>query len=132
MRIAIGPKDLEKQQVELARRDTLKKVLFHKINLFGEFLLCWKKFSRTLFAKALRFRDEHITEVDSFDEFKEVLENKGGFIAAHWDGTAATEEAIKQANQSDHSLYPLWGERRGGSCVFTAENPKRVLFAKAY
>ena len=133
LRIAIGPKDLEKQQVELARRDTLEKSFVPQDQLTSLIPSLLEEIQQTLFAKALRFRDEHITAVDSFEEFKKVLEDKGGFIAAHWDGTAATEEAIKQATKATIRCIPYTAKEEEGSCVFTGnKSTKRVLFAKAY
>ena len=133
LRIAIGPKDLEKQQVELARRDTLEKSFVPQDQLAQLIPSLLEEMQAGLFNKALQFRDEHITEVNSFEEFKEVLENKGGFIAAHWDGTAATEEAIKQATKATIRCIPYGAKEEEGSCVFSGEkSSKRVLFAKAY
>ena len=133
LRIAIGPKDLEKQQVELARRDTLEKSFVPQDQLAELIPFLLEEMQAGLFNKALQFRDEHITEVNSFEEFKEVLENKGGFIAAHWDGTAATEEAIKQATKATIRCIPYGAKEEEGSCVYSGEkSSKRVLFAKAY
>ena len=133
LRIAIGPKDLEKQQVELARRDTLEKRFIPQEQLAQLIPSLLEEIQEGLFDKALQFRDEHITEVNSFEEFKEVLENKGGFIAAHWDGTAATEEAIKQATKATIRCIPYEAKEEEGSCVFSGKKSmKRVLFAKAY
>ena len=133
LRIAIGPKDLEKQQVELARRDTLEKSFVPQDQLAELIPSLLEEMQAGLFNKALQFRDEHITEVNSFEEFNEVLENKGGFIAAHWDGTAATEEAIKQATKATIRCIPYGAKEEEGSCVYSGEkSSKRVLFAKAY
>ena len=133
LRIAIGPKDLEKQHVELARRDTLEKSFVPQDQLAELIPSLLEEMQAGLFNKALQFRDEHITEVNSFEEFKEVLENKGGFIAAHWDGTAATEEAIKQATKATIRCIPYGAKEEEGSCVYSGEkSSKRVLFAKAY
>ena len=133
LRIAIGPKDLEKQQVELARRDTLEKSFIPQDQLAELIPSLLEEIQAGLFNKALQFRDEHITEVNSFEEFKEVLENKGGFIAAHWDGTAASEEAIKQATKATIRCIPYGAKEEEGSCIYSGEkSSKRVLFAKAY
>ena len=86
-----------------------------------------------LYTKALNYRDSHITEVNSFEEFKDVLENKGGFISAHWDGTPETEEKIKDLTKATIRCIPLDRVEEAGSCVFTgAPSTGRVLFAKAY
>ncbi|MFN2261349.1 MAG: proline--tRNA ligase, partial [Psychroflexus sp.] len=100
LRIAIGPKDLEKGTVELARRDTLSKSFVNQSDLAEIIVPLLDEIQNTLFEKAKNFRDEHITEVDTFDEFKKVLKNKGGFISAHWDGTAETEQKIKDLTKA--------------------------------
>ena len=88
---------------------------------------------KDLFEKALQYRESHITKVNSFDEFKEVLEIKGGFVAAHWDGTPETEEKIKELTKATIRCIPLDSEKEAGNCVFTgAKSAGRVLFAKAY
>lgn len=133
LRIAIGPKDLEKETVELARRDTLSKTFENQegIETLVEHLL--KEIQLELYNKAKNFRDEHITEVDTFEEFKETLETKGGFISAHWDGTSETEEKIKEITKATIRCIPFNRDKESGKCVFTGEDSKqRVLFAKAY
>ncbi|WP_426429598.1 proline--tRNA ligase [Winogradskyella sp. HB-48] len=133
LRIAIGPKDLENKTVELVRRDTFSKetVILDKINNIVENLL--KEIQESLFNKALDFRDSHITEVNDFEEFKKVLETKTGFISAHWDGTAETEQKIKELTKATIRCIPLNNKKEEGKCVLTG-NPshQRVLFAKAY
>ena len=133
LRIAIGPKDLEDNTVEVARRDTFTKetVILDRINVVIEDLL--EEIQESLYNKALEFRNTHITKVDDFEEFKKVLENKTGFISAHWDGTAETEQRIKELTKATIRCIPLEGEKEAGKCVFTG-NPstQRVLFAKAY
>ncbi|WP_422105635.1 proline--tRNA ligase [Winogradskyella sp.] len=133
LRIAIGPKDLEDNTVELARRDTLTKetVILDRINVVVEDLL--EDIQESLFNKALAFRDDHITEVNDFEEFKSVLETKAGFISAHWDGTAETEQKIKELTKATIRCIPLDHKKEAGKCVLTG-NPssQRVLFAKAY
>ena len=133
LRIAIGPKDLENGTVELARRDTLTKevVSLNDLNVKVEVLL--KEIQETLFKKALDFRDSHITEVNSFEEFKTILEKKTGFIAAHWDGTNETEEKIKELTKATIRCIPLEMKEEVGVCVYSGKPSKgRVLFAKAY
>ena len=133
IRIAIGPKDLQNKTVEIARRDNLTKdyvkldiATDHVIHLLDEI-------QNNLFQRALKFRDENITKVDSFDEFKEVLENKGGFISAHWDGSSETENKIKELTKATIRCIPESTNNESGNCVFSG-NPssQRVLFAKAY
>ena len=133
VRIAVGPKDLENGTFEVARRDTLSKEVISKdgIETYVSDLL--KQIQKELFEKALDYRNTHITEVNSFEEFKEVLDTKGGFVSAHWDGTAATEEKIKDLTKATIRCIPLDRVEATGSCVFTGESSVgRVLFAKAY
>ena len=133
LRIAIGPKDLENKTVELARRDTLTKttVDLNKVAKIASDLM--KDIQDSLFNKALNFRNSHITDVNTFDEFKDVLENKTGFVSAHWDGTIETEQKIKELTKATIRCIPLNQQNNAGSCVFTGKPSKgRVLFAKAY
>ena len=133
LRIAIGPKDLEKGTVELARRDTLTKEFIQESELSQTIIQSLEDIQDNLFNKALSFRDSHITEVDSYDEFKEILETKGGFVSAHWDGTAETEEKIKSATKATIRCIPDSACKNDGNCIVTGEpSRQRVLFAKAY
>ncbi|WP_348811691.1 proline--tRNA ligase [Flavobacterium maritimum] len=133
VRIAVGPKDLENGTFEVARRDTLSKEIVSKaeITTYVDDLLV--QIQEDLFNKALNYRNTHITEVNSFEEFKTILDTKAGFVSAHWDGTAATEERIKELTKATIRCIPLGRLEEAGSCVFTG-NPSvgRVLFAKAY
>lgn len=133
LRITIGPKDLENGTVELARRDTLTKEIVSLEALIDTVESLMKEIQNTLFNKALNFRDSHITEVDTFNEFKDVLENKTGFISAHWDGTSETENKIKELTKATIRCIPLDNKIEEGKCVYS-KNPskQRVLFAKAY
>ncbi len=133
LRIAIGPKDLENETVEVARRDTFSKetVILDRISVVVEDLL--EEIQESLFKKALDYRNSHITEVDTFDEFKDVLENKGGFISAHWDRTNETEEKIKELTKATIRCIPLEMKEEKGVCVYSGKPSEgRVLFAKAY
>lgn len=133
VRIAIGPKDLENGTFEIARRDTLTKEVISKEGAVDYVSDLLEQIQKDLFDKALNYRNNHITEVNSFEEFKEILENKGGFIAAHWDGTAETEEKIKDLTKATIRCIPLNRENIEGKCVLTGEKSQgRVLFAKAY
>lgn len=133
LRIAIGPKDLEKGTVELARRDTLTKQFVGKDEVVATIELLLVEIQESLHQKATQYRDEHITEVNSFDEFKDVLENKGGFISAHWDGSAETEQKIKELTKATIRCIPFDVKEEEGSCVYSNRPSKmRVLFAKAY
>jgi prolyl-tRNA synthetase len=133
IRIAVGPKDLENGTFEVARRDTLTKEIVSKdgIEIYISDLLV--QIQKDLFDKALNYRDTHITEVNSFDELKSVLDSKGGFVSAHWDGTPETEEKIKDLTKATIRCIPLDRVEEAGSCVFTGSpSVGRVLFAKAY
>ena len=133
LRIAIGPKDLEKGTVELARRDTLEKHFVNQNSIYNKVKELLQEIQNNLYKKALNFRDTHITKVDTFKEFKDVLENKGGFISAHWDGTMETEKEIKKLTKATIRCIPFDIEKEDGKCILTGKkSDKRVLFAKAY
>jgi prolyl-tRNA synthetase len=133
VRIAVGPKDLENGTFEVARRDTLSKEVISKdgaVNYIADLL---EQIQKDLFNRALEYRNAHITEVNSFEEFKDVLENKTGFIAAHWDGTPETEEKIKDLTKATIRCIPLNRVNEEGICIFSGnKSAGRVLFAKAY
>ncbi|WP_281297118.1 proline--tRNA ligase [Flavobacterium limnophilum] len=133
VRIAVGPKDLENGTFEVARRDILTKEVVLKDGIVTHVSGLLEQIQKDLFQKALDYRDSHITEVNSFEEFKTVLNDEGGFVSAHWDGTAETEEKIKELTKATIRCIPLDRVEEAGSCVFTG-NPSsgRVLFAKAY
>jgi prolyl-tRNA synthetase len=133
LRVAIGPKDLESGTFEVARRDTLTKETVINSDIVTYLQDMLETIQSDLFNKALEYRDTHITEVNSFDEFKDVLDNKGGFVAAHWDGTSETEEKIKELTKATIRCIALDRVEEAGACVFTG-NPSvgRVLFARAY
>ena len=132
VRITIGPKDLEKKSIEIFRRDTLEKQ-FIKIEESLDFVLkLLDEIQKNLFDKAKKFRDNNITEVDNFEDFKKTLENKGGFISAHWDGTDETENKIKALTKATIRCIPE-ENNMPGKCVFSGDpSSQRVLFAKAY
>ena len=133
LRIAIGPKDLENGTVELARRDTLTKEIVALGDLTDKVEGLMTEIQETLFKKAIDHRTEHTTEVDTFEDFKKVLEGKGGFISAHWDGTMETEDKIKEITKATIRCIPLEGDVKEGVCVYSGKPSKRrVLFAKAY
>ena len=133
LRIAIGPKDLENNTVELARRDTLTKdyIPMDGLSLYIKNMLT--TIQNDLYNKALAFRNSHITKVDSFEEFKTELETKTGFISAHWDGTTVTEQKIKELTKATIRCIPDNNPTEMGTCVFSGKpSTQRVLFAKAY
>ena len=133
LRIAIGPRDLESQTVELARRDTLTKQTISQDNIADTISDLLDEIQDNLFNKALNYRNSLITKVDNFDDFKDVLENKGGFVSAHWDGTSETEEKIKKMTKATIRCIANEAKEEDGKCVLTGNKSiKRVLFAKAY
>ncbi len=133
MRIGIGPRDILNGTVELARRDTKEKsvVTIDGIETTVKSLL--EQIQISIFNRAKSFRDSSIHKVDSWEEFKQVLEEKAGFISAHWDGSSETEEKIKQLTKATIRCIPLDNPEEDGKCILTG-NPsiQRVLFAKAY
>lgn len=133
LRIAIGPKDLEKGTVEVARRDTLTKTSYAQEGIAAIIKELLDQIQVDLLEKAKDFRTENTTEVESYDEFKKVLESKGGFILAHWDGTAETEEKIKQETKATIRCIPYDSIEEEGTCIYTGnKSSRKVLFAKAY
>ena len=133
LRIAIGPKDLEKGTVEMARRDTLTKEIVETTAVVARVEGLLDEIQDNLFAKAINYRTAHTTQVSSYDEFKKVLNEKGGFISAHWDGTSATEEKIKKETKATIRCIPLDTDNEGGTCIVTGNiSARKVLFAKAY
>ncbi len=133
LRIGIGPKDLEKRTVELARRDTLTKEFIAKETVVDTVITLLKEIQENLYTKAKNYRNDHITLVDTFEEFKDVLNTKGGFISAHWDGTTETEDKIKEITKATIRCIPMDAIMEEGTCVFSGKSSsRRVLFAKAY
>lgn len=133
LRIAIGPRDMENNTLELARRDTLTKEIVMQDDISGRIKNLLDEIQTSLFDRALEFRNGLITEVNNFDEFVEVLNNKGGFISAHWDGTAETEEQIKNKTKATIRCIPSGTKDEEGKCIWSGKKSfKRVLFAKAY
>jgi len=133
VRLAIGPRDLENGTVEVARRDTLEKNVVNVEGIEEVIEKLLEDIQQGIYKKALKFREENTTRVDTYDEFKEILKNKGGFILAHWDGTSETEEKIKQETKATIRNIPLNVEKEEGKCIYTGKPSKqRVLFATAY
>ena len=133
IRIAIGPKDLQNKSAEVSRRDLLTKEIIDMNSLIEHVNKLLSDIQENLFKKALKFREDHISEVDSFDEFQKVLKEKGGFISAHWDGTSETEDKIKEKTKATIRCIPNAPSSSKGKCVYSG-NPsnQRVIFAKAY
>ena len=133
LRIAIGPKDLENNTVELSRRDDLSKSILPVESIKDEIPQILEDIQQSLYDKANNFRLEHTTEVNSFEEFKDILKNKGGFISAHWDGSAESENKIKEITKATIRCIPLKIDKSEGKCVYSGKkSDQRVLFAKAY
>ncbi len=133
VRLAIGPRDLENGTVEVARRDTLEKNVVEIEGVDGYIENLLNDIQQNIYQKALNFRAQSTTKVDTYDEFKEVLKNKGGFVLAHWDGTPETEEKIKAETKATIRCLPLEFEEEEGTCIYSGKPSKRrVLFALAY
>lgn len=133
VRLALGPRDLENGTIELARRDTLTKESMAIEGISEKVVALLDEIQENIYQKALNFRAEHTTKVDDFEEFKKVLEEKGGFIEAHWDGTPETEDKIKEITKATIRCIALDAPEEEGKCVYTGKPSKqRVLFAKAY
>ncbi|HEY6162644.1 MAG TPA: proline--tRNA ligase [Bacteroidia bacterium] len=133
VRIAIGPKDMEKGMVEFARRDTKTKESIPQDKIVERVLHLMNEIQENLYKRALEFRDRMICRTDSYEEFKKILDDKGGFILAHWDGTPETEERIKEETKATIRCIPLDNKKEEGKCILTGKpSVQRVLFARAY
>ena len=133
VRLAIGPRDLAGGTIELARRDTLSKEVVPAEGIADRIEKLLDEIQQNIYNKALKFRDSMITKVDTYDEFKKVLEEKGGFILAHWDGTPETEEQIKNETKATIRCIPVNAPEEEGVCIISGKpSHRRVLFAKAY
>jgi prolyl-tRNA synthetase len=133
VRIAIGPRDLEQGTVEVARRDTLEKAIYQQTDIGHKIENLLSQIQENLYEKALSFREMSTHTVNSWEEFKDVIDNKSGFISAHWDGTKETEEAIKNETKATIRCIPLNNPKEEGKCVYSGKpSTQRVLFARAY
>lgn len=133
VRIAIGPRDIEKGTVELARRDTKVKEVMPMDTVVQKIPALLEDIQQNIYNRALKFRTENTTKVDTYDEMKSVLDGKGGFVLAHWDGTAETEAAIKEETKATIRCIPLDAPAESGKCVYSGKpSDKRVIFARAY
>ena len=133
VRIAIGARDLANNIVEVARRDTKEKmsVSIDGLNMYVINLL--DTIQTNIFNRALQFRNEHITNANTWDEFVQLLDTKTGFIAAHWDGTSQTEDKIKELTKATIRCIPIDNKIENGECILTKQpSAQRVLFARAY
>ncbi|MBW6497100.1 MAG: proline--tRNA ligase [Bacteroidales bacterium] len=133
VRIAIGPRDVENDTVEVARRDTLEKEIFQVADIENKVEHLLEAIQSNLYQKALAFREQSTYKADTWEEFVDILDNKGGFILAHWDGTAETEQKIKEETKATIRLIPLNVQHEEGKCIYSG-NPSsfRVVFARAY
>ena len=133
VRIAVGPRDLENNQVEIARRDTKEKTTVSMDGITETVAQLLLDIQSNLFNRAKKYRDEHITKVDSWDDFISTLDTKAGFVSAHWDGTPETEDKIKEMTKATIRCIPLNNEQEAGTCILTGQpSVQRVLFARAY
>ena len=133
VRLALGQRDIDNGTIELARRDTLTKESVPQEGLTDRVAALMDEIQHNIFRKALAFRDSMITRVDTWDEFVDVLNSKGGFISAHWDGTVETEVAVKEATKATIRCIPLDAVEEEGACVYTGKpSRRRVLFARNY
>jgi len=133
VRIAIGPRDVENGTIELARRDTMEKQVLPQEGIGELVATLIDEIQENIYRKAFNFRKENTYQVDTWDEFTDIIENKGGFVSAHWDGTRETEEKIKELTKATIRLIPLDENPEAGACVLTGKpSSRRVLFAKAY
>ena len=133
VRVALGLRDIENNVVELARRDTKEKSSVSMDGLSNHIKNLLEEIQQNIFNRALAFRNENIREANSWDEFVDLLDNKAGFVSAHWDGTPETEEKIKEQTKATIRCIPLENKQEEGKCILTG-NPssQRVLFARAY
>lgn len=133
LRLTIGPRDIEQGTVEIARRDTLEKESFRLNDIEVKVVHLLDQIQKNLYDRALAFRENNTFRVDTWDEFKKVLDEKGGFLSAHWDGTPETEEKIKEETKATIRVIPLNNPKETGKCIYTGRpSTQRVLFARAY
>jgi prolyl-tRNA synthetase len=133
VRVAIGPKDMENGTIEIARRDTGAKTTIPQEGAAEYIQNLLQEIQDNLFNQALLYREEHITKVDTYEEFKKLLDEKGGFFLAHWDGTKETEEKVKDETKATIRCIPLDLGKEEGTCMVTGKpSTQRVLFARAY
>lgn len=133
VRITVGPRDIEQGTVEVARRDTLEKEVLRITDIEVKIVHLLDHIQKNLYDRAFAFRDNNTFRVDSYDEFKRILDETGGFILAHWDGTSETEEKIKEETKATIRVIPLNNPAEEGKCVYSGRpSSQRVIFARAY
>ncbi|MDR2285164.1 MAG: proline--tRNA ligase [Sphingobacterium sp.] len=133
VRVAVGARDMQNGTVELARRDKQTKETVTQEGLANVIEVLLEDIQQNIYQKALDFKASHTTEANSYDEFKDIIENKGGYVSCHWDGTVETEKRVKEETKATIRCIPLDAKEEEGVCIFTGKpSSKRVLFAKAY
>jgi prolyl-tRNA synthetase len=133
IRVAVGPRDLDNGTLEVARRDTKEKKVLQMTGAAAAIHALMDEIQKNLYNRALQFREKNTTRVDSYDEFKRVLDDQGGFVLAYWDGTLATEQAIKEETKATIRCIPLETTDERGTCVYSGKpSTGRVVFARAY
>ena len=133
VRIAMGPRDLENGTVEVARRDTLEKVTMPVSDIISYIPVLLNEMHKNIYNKAVKFRNENTWYIDKWSEFLEIIDNQGGFIMAHWDGTPETEEKIKEETKATIRIIPFDSPEEEGKCIYSGKPSKRrVLFARSY
>ncbi|MDY0098306.1 MAG: proline--tRNA ligase [Bacteroidales bacterium] len=133
VRVALGPRDIQNNTIETARRDTLKKETIRQDEVISHVKYLLEDIQKNIYEKALKFRTENTYYTDSWSEFVDILENRGGFIMAHWDGTAETEEKIKEETKATIRVIPFDSPEEKGNCIYSGKpSERRVLFARSY
>src|SRR5690606_23273074 len=133
VRIAVGARDMQNGTVEIARRDTQTKETVSQEGLSDRIASLLDDIQANIFNKANQFREDNTTAVDTYQEFQRVLDEKGGFVSAHWDGTVETEKRIKEETKATIRCIPLDAPEEAGQCILTGKpSARRVLFARAY
>jgi prolyl-tRNA synthetase len=133
VRVTLGTRDMQKSLAEIARRDTKEKNMVELDGIENHIIKLLDDIQQNMFNKAKLYREQHITQVNTWEEFEKVLDEKGGFVLAHWDGTAETEDAIKEKTKATIRCIPLNNTMEDGKCILTGKpSTQRVLFARAY
>jgi prolyl-tRNA synthetase len=133
VRISIGPRDLENNTVEIARRDTLEKQIIPRNSVDDVVRGLMEEIQQNMYRKSAEFRRQNTHRVDDWQEFKDIMKNRPGFVLAHWDGTRETEVRIKEETKATIRCIPLDSEEEEGKCICTGKpSDRRVLFAIAY
>ncbi|MFA6925122.1 MAG: proline--tRNA ligase [Bacteroidales bacterium] len=133
VRLAVGPRDVTNGTVEVVRRDTLEKSVYQQTDLENKITHLLDNIQQNMYQKALSFRENNTCKIDTYKDFKEVLDEKGGFILAHWDGTSETEEKIKEETKATIRCIPIDNESEAGKCIYSGKSStQRVVFARAY